>query len=102
MVEVDEDDFVLQAGTGPDLDALVGRHDAALAQVRPGADHDRGAGADMKAAVIADAAAVGEREDRPGPEVQAHAAPEPRPAADREAATIAQAGQSEAEHRRAA
>ena len=34
VVEVDEDDLVLQAGTGPDLDALVGRDDAALAQVR--------------------------------------------------------------------
>ena len=102
MVEVDEDDLVAQARGGTDLDVLVGRHDAALAQARPGADDDRGAGPEVEAAAIADAAAVAQRHDRAGCEVEAHAAAQPRPSADREAAPVAQAGQGEAEHRRAA
>src|SRR5204862_5783181 len=57
VVEVDEDDLVLQAGLGPDLDALVGGDHAALAQARAGAEGDRGARAEMEAAAIADAAA---------------------------------------------
>ena len=61
VVEVDEHDLVLQAGAGADLDALVGRDDAALAQARVGADGDRGAGAEVEAAAVADAAAVAER-----------------------------------------
>src|SRR3954467_8706819 len=50
VVEVDEDDLVAQARGGADLDALVGRHDAALAQARAGADDHRRAGAEVKAA----------------------------------------------------
>jgi hypothetical protein len=102
VVEVDEDDLVAQARGGADLDALVGRDDAALAQARLGADDHRGAGSEVQAAAIADAAAVAQREDRAGREVEAHAAPQPRPPAGREAAAVAQAGQGEAEHRRAA
>ena len=41
---------------------------------------DRGAGADVEAAAVADAAAVAERHDGAGREVEAHAASQPRPA----------------------
>jgi hypothetical protein len=102
VVEVDEDDLVAQARAGADLDALVGRDDAALAQAGVGADGDRGAGTDVEATVVADAAAVAERDDGAGPEVEAHATAQPGTAGGRQAAAGAQAGEGEAQHRRAA
>ena len=102
VVEVDEHDLVLEPCAGADLDALVGRDDAALAQAGAGADGDRSAGAEVEAAAGADAAAVGQRHDRARLEVEAHAAAEPRAAADGEAAAGAKAGEGEAQHRGAA
>ena len=102
VVEVDEYDLVAQPGAGPDLDALVGRDHAALAQERPGPDGDRGAGTDVEAAAVADAAAVAQGDDGARREVEAHAASQPWAAGDRQPAAGAQAGKDEAQHRRAA
>ena len=102
VVEVDEHHLVAEVGAGADLDPLVGGDDAALAEVRAGADGHRGAGADMEAAAVADAAPVAQRDDGAGREVEAHAAAQPWAARDRQSAVGAQAGEGEAQHRRAA
>ena len=97
VVEVDEHDLVVEVRSRADLDALVGRDDAALAERRAGADP--GAAVHVEAGSGADARPVLERDRRAGGEVEAHPAADLDPALEAHAPARAHACDRGAQHR---
>jgi hypothetical protein len=98
VVEVDEDDLVVERRARADLDTLVRGDDAALAELRAGADARLAV--DVEARARADAAAVLERHHGARRQVEPDAGPDPDVALGANASVRAQACERDPHHLR--